>query len=221
VNWRELLGRYVIEVAHMKRLAFVCVVFSVCCTSQAFADSIEVGDLEYNNLFAGVNYFTIDNFTGSNNLGFFPVASNVTFFNSVLTLTDPGGGILVFNLGNIGPGANTTALVSSALSFTEADFAATLDPSSFPLTNGDSGTFIADPSLSFTLLPSSGSTLVAGVDLGTINASPASSPVPEPGTVMLLLAALGAALGLPGRNHFLSGKANHGIELKLFPSIKP
>lgn len=178
----------------MKTLAWASVLLVIVASTTAFADQITVGDVEFNSLFPGVNYFTISNFTGSNNLGFFPVADDVTFDNSVLTLTELGGGTLVFYLGSIGPGANTSAQVSDALSFTQAYFQATLDPSSFSLTNGYSGTFTADPSLSFTLLPSSGSTLVPDVDLGTMDASPAT--VPEPSALTLLLTALGAVLSM-------------------------
>jgi hypothetical protein len=75
--------------------------FLLCCTPQTFAASVVVGDLEYNTLFSGVDDFTIDNFTGSNNLGFFPVADNVSFDDSVLTLTELGGGTLVFDLATL------------------------------------------------------------------------------------------------------------------------
>lgn len=158
-----------------------------------FAKSVTVGDLEYNSLFAGVNDFTVDNFTGANNLGFFPVADNVNFDNSVLTLTELGGGTLTFDLGDIVPGSNTAAQFSSSLLLTQAYFTATLSPASFSLTNGESGTFAADPALAFTLLPSSGSLLAAGVDLGTMDANSASSSVPEPGSPMLLMTGLSTA----------------------------
>jgi hypothetical protein len=203
----------------MKVLIFVGALLSLCYAPKTFANSIIVGDLEFNNLFSGVNYFTVDDFTGSNNLGFFPVATDVTFDNSVLTLTELGGDTLVFGLGDIGPGANTNAEFSDTLSFTEATFSATLHPSSFRLTNGDSGTFIADPSLSFTLLPSSGSTLVAGIDLGTMSASPASSAtVPEPSTLTLWLTALGAVLGLKARRRRLPGGKANGIYAAPLPT---
>jgi hypothetical protein len=180
----------------LKRIAFICLVCSLCCVPQIFADPIIIGDLEYNLLSTGVNYFTVNNFTGTNNLLVFPVASNVDFLASVLTLTEVGGGTLLYDLGDLGPGANISPSFSSALSFTQAAFSATFSADNFPLTNGDTGTFVADPSFSFTLLPSSGTTLVAGIDLGVMSASPASSASPEPGTFALWLTALAAVLGL-------------------------
>jgi hypothetical protein len=155
------------------------------------ADPIAVGDIEFNSLSPGINSFTINNFTGTNNLGFFPVAGNVTFDNVVLTATEADGTVLTFNLGSIGPSTNTDAQVADSLLFTQVVFFGTLDPSTFNLTNGFSGTFAADPALSFTLLPSSGSYLVADVDFGTINASPVPINIPDASTLSLLALILG------------------------------
>ncbi len=163
----------------------------------AMADSVSVGDLEFNNLSPGVNNFTVNNFTGSNNLGFFPVADNVTFDNVVLVATESNGTILTFDLGNLAPGTDTSAQVAGGLLFTQVVFSATLEPSTFTLTNGSSGTFVADPTLSFTLYPSSGPDLVAGVDLGIINAS--SVPEPEPSTFSLFALGLLVVVGLSAR----------------------
>ena len=162
------------------------------------ADSVPVGDVEFNNLSLGVNDFTVNNFTGTNNLGFFPVADNVTFDNVALMATESNGTVLTFDLGDLAPGTDTSAQVADSLLFTEVVFSATLNPSRFSLTNGSSGTFIADPTLSFTLLPSSGSYLAAGVDLGTINAV----PTPEPSTISLF------AMGLFGMAGFRARKRN-------------
>jgi hypothetical protein len=68
-------------------LIFISATGLVLLSLAAMADSVPVGDLEFNNLSVGVNNFTVNNFTGSNNLGFFPVADNVTFDNIVLTAT--------------------------------------------------------------------------------------------------------------------------------------
>jgi hypothetical protein len=179
--------------------AICATVIPVLASITVRASSIPIGDVEFNSLFAGVNDFTVDNFTGSNNLGYFPVADNLIFANSVVTATETDGAVLTFDLGNIGPGSNTSAEVADNLSFTQATFSATLEPSTFTLTNGLSGTFTADPSLSFTLLPSSGSTLVAGVDLGVMDASPtAPTAAPEPNTDLMLFVQLAslAAFGL-------------------------
>ena len=155
------------------------------------ADSIPVGDIEFNNLSLGVNDFTVNNFTGANNLGFFPVATNVTFDNVVLMATESNSTILTFDLGNLAPGTDTSAQVADSLLFTQVVFSATLNPSILSLTNGSSGTFTAKPTLSLTLLPSSGSYLVAGVDMGALNAV----STPEPTTISLFALAL---LGLCG-----------------------
>jgi len=159
------------------------------------ADSIPVGDIEFNSLSLGVNDFTINNFTGANNLGFFPVATNVTFDNVVLLATESNSTVLTFDLGNLAPGTDTSAQVADSLLFTQVVFSATLNPSILSLTNGSSGTFLADPTLSFTLLPSSGSYLVAGVDQGTLDA--VSSP--EPTTLCLLALGLLGMLGVRTR----------------------
>jgi len=148
----------------------------------SMASSVTVGDIELNNLFAGVNVFTVNNFTGSNNLGFFPVADDVVFTDLVLTATESDSTVLTFNLADLGPGSDTTSTVSDALLFTQVVLSATLSPATFTLTNGDSGTFVANPVLSFTLLPSSGSFLVAGTDSGTFDAQ----GVPEPSQLALL-----------------------------------
>lgn len=161
------------------------------------ADVVTVGDIEFDSFSPGLNSFTINNFTGSNNLGFFPVADDVTFDNVVLTATEADATILTFDLGGIGPGTNTDAQVADSLLFTQVVFSGTLDPSTFSLTNGFSGTFAADPALSFALLPSGGSYLVADVDFGTINAT--SAAVPEPSTLSLLALILGILALRAGR----------------------
>ncbi len=171
----------------MKRVFLLLVVTLVLVAQiSAIAETAPVGDIEFDNLFIGVNDFTVDNFTGMNNLGFFPAADSLTFDSSVLRATESDGTVLTFDLGNISPGSNTSAEAADSLLFAQASFSSALDPSSFTLTNGFSGIFDADPSLSFTLLPSSGSTPVAGVDLRTTNASSSSpSPVPKPSTLVL------------------------------------
>jgi hypothetical protein len=171
----------------------------------AMADSVPVGDLEFNSLSAGVNDFTVNNFTGSNNLGFFPVADNIIFDNAVVMATESNGTILTFDLGNLAPGTDTSAQVSDSLLFTQVVFSATLDPSTFTLTNGFSGTFAADPTLSFTLYPSSGADLVAGVDLGAIDAS--SVVTPEPSTISLFALGLLGVAGFRARKH----RTNHRV----------
>jgi hypothetical protein len=182
-------------------LIFILTILALLPTA-ALADSVPVGDLEFNNPSLGVNDFTVNNFTGSNNLGFFPVAGNITFDNVVLMATENNGTVLTFDLGNLAPGTDTTAQVADSLLFTQLAFSATLDPSTFTLTNGSSGTFIADPTLSFTLLPSGGSYLVAGVDLGTIDAV----PTPEPSTISLFAFGLLGMLGVRANKYLATNR---------------
>jgi hypothetical protein len=170
----------------MKRIAGLIAFLVLFSAHPTRAGSIPIGDLEFDNLSLGVNDFTVNNFTGSNNLSFFPVADNLTFDNVVLTATESDGTILTFSLGNISPGTNTNAQFADTLLFTQVVFSATLSPNIFALTNGYSGTFTAIPAISLTLLPSSGSYLVAGVDLGTINAV----STPEPSELLFLAVSL-------------------------------
>jgi len=106
-------------------------------------------------------------------------------------------------LGNLAPGTDTSAQVADSLLFTKLVFNATLDLSKLTLTNGSSGNFIADPTLSFTLLPSGGSYLIAGEDLGTIDASPA----PEPSTISLIVIGLLGLLGVQAKKHVASNES--------------
>src|SRR5437763_1345635 len=111
-------------------------VLSILLPVAAMSASIPVGDIEFNSLFAGVNDFTVNNFTGSNNLGVFPVGDNVVLHNVVLMATESSGTVLTFNLGDIGPGTNTSAQVADSVLFKRVAFTATLNPSIFNLTNG-------------------------------------------------------------------------------------
>jgi hypothetical protein len=88
-------------------------------------------------------------------------------------------------LGNIGPGelldpsSSPVVQFPSIDNFTSALFKATLSPTSFMLSDGTS--FKASASVSADLVPSSGSSLQAGVDLVVINAQPVTV-TPEPGS---------------------------------------
>jgi hypothetical protein len=178
----------------LKAFGYVCGLLFMFCLFSAkriVADDIVVGDLEFNAFSEGVNDFTVNNFTGINNLGFFPVDNNVTFQNVVLTATESDGTILVFSVGDLDPGTDTSSQVPSDLHFSQVVFSAVLSPSSFSLTNGSSGLFTADPKVSFTLLPSSGAYLIAGTDLGVLVASGSpNTTVPEPSTLLLLVTSL-------------------------------
>jgi len=147
---------------------------------RARADSVIVGALVFNvESFGspGTTNFEIDNFTGSNNLGVFPVSDNLVFLNANLALTcgnatcvtDLGGSSAAFVLGDIAPPSATSQAFSAFDEFSQAVFTANFNLTSLALTDGT--TFEGSPSVSFTLLPSSGQFLVAGVDQGTISDS--------------------------------------------------
>jgi hypothetical protein len=74
----------------------------------------------------------------------------------------------------------------STLVFTSASFMATLSPTTFMLAHNSE--FVAGLAVSATLLPSSGSALVAGIDSPLITTQ--SAIVPELGTFILVGAAL-------------------------------
>ena len=185
----------------MKRFSstFVLLLLALLPTA-ALADTATVGDLEFNSYSTGFNDFTVNNFTGTNNLmGAFPVADDVSFDNIVLTATESDSTVVTFNLGDLAPvpGTAVSPTFSSSINFTQVVITATLIPSTFTLT--DSTTFMANPSLTFTLTPTtSGQTiappgpyLVAGQDFGVLNAV-SLSPTPEPSTFIL------SAFGLLG-----------------------
>ncbi len=183
-------------------LASLLIVCFVLAPQSAKADSVTVGALVFNVLSfgsPGTTIFEIDNFTGSNNLGVFPVSDNLVFLNANLTLTcanatcvtDLGGSSVAFVLGDIAPPSVTSQAFSALDEFSQAVFTANFSLTSLALTDGT--TFEGSPSVSFTLLPSSGQFLVAGVDQGTINDL---APVPEPGGLILISSGLAGILAL-------------------------
>lgn len=146
----------------------------------------------------GVNAFNISNFTGAFALPpGFPVSTAVSFNTASLMLTLQGGSTQTVPLGNLVPGPLldssgkplSSLQFSSSMNFMSATFVGILSQTTFLLVDGT--TFVAaSPTLSFTLLPSSGSSLVAGRDLGTLDVA----PVPEPGTLILMAIALAGLL---------------------------
>lgn len=169
----------------------------------------------------GVNTVTINNLTGNPASGGsalppdFPVFDSLFLTNSMVTLSSLsiGGSTVVqdFLLGDIGPGffPDPSGILQfpDTTNFFSATFTATLNQTSFLLSDGS--TFVAaSPLVSVTLLPASGSFLVAGSDLALIDVSPVNvAPVPEPGTWLMLGSGL-VGLWMWGRRK-TSGRMNN------------
>jgi len=185
----------------MKRLLLTCILIMLALLpATALADVTPVGDLEFNNLDPITNYFTVSNFTGASS---YPVLTPVEFDSVILKATESNGTVLTFSLLNpIAAGtADISAHVDSSILFTQVYLTATLNPSTFTL-SADGSTFVADPTLLFTLTPSSGTSLVAFTDFGTIYATGHSlSATPEPSTLSLFVFGLLGMLGLRARKY--------------------
>jgi len=171
--------------------------FLTIATSAAMADSVTVGVVSFDVVNPGAtNAFTVYNLTGPFSLfPDFPVADPLTFTGISLTLTESGSST-PFLLPDAGPGSEQL-LVLNTDSFTQAAFQANLNQSIFAL--GDGTIFQASSGVvTATLLPSSGNDLTPGVDFAylTVSGSPVTIPIPEPSTLLLLLAATPCVLGL-------------------------
>jgi hypothetical protein len=178
----------------------------------ALGDTFNIGLISYDVLIPGdantpgTNVFNISNFTGDPASGGFalppdfPVIDALTFLNSSLTLMN-GGSPLVIPLGDLGPGvlSPTDPLQFPATSlFTGAIFTATLSQTSFLLSDGS--TFVAGSStISAAVLPSSGTSLAAGIDFAVITVS----NVPEPNSALLLGAAAAILIGINRRKEHI------------------
>jgi len=163
----------------------------ILVSTVAPADQIPIGYLSFDEFIAagsgvGINAFNLYNLTGPDwGQAFSPSAfasDGLTFDDASLTVNFQGGSSQVISLGNIDPGilsdssGNPVVQFPSTDNFTSAVFTATLNQSSFTLSDGS--TFVADESISADLLPSSGSSLQAGVDFVTIEAQSATA-MPE------------------------------------------
>jgi hypothetical protein len=178
------------------------VLFVMLFSRSACANILAVGLLSWDPLIPGdagapgVSAFNIANFTGDPNAGgdaippTFPIVSSLRFLNSALVLTSAGGS-QNFQLGDIGPGTFSLPALEfpDSADFSSAVFTASLDTSSFALDGGDLMT--ADSRLVTALmLPSVGSSLVAGNDSILITVSAEPSALPEPSTFHVLSLAL-------------------------------
>jgi hypothetical protein len=173
----------------------------------ARSDIMDIGVLSFDVLIppagvsSGVNAFDIYNFTGDPNLsGYalppdFPVLNFVTLQNASLLFNGTGSPVA---LSDIAPGQLGSApLFPGDTLFTSALFTATLSETVLSLDGG--GTFIADPTISATLLPSSGPDLVAGTDLVVLQATGTLYVLPEPGAAALMAFAIIASLAIARR----------------------
>lgn len=177
----------------------------VLTTGSVHADTIPVGILFFNNLnpagpgSPGVNDFEIDNLTGSlfSLPPDFPVVDSLVFGSLQLMLSGSGGPQTI-PVGDISPGFNTPSSLQfpDSFSFSEAVLQATLSQTSFALSDGT--TFLANSSsLTATLDPASGPSLVPGQDFVVLSVSgEVASGVPEPRYGAYLLVLLGLAIGV-------------------------
>ena len=178
----------------------------------AFCNTVNLGLISFDVFIpsdisiSGVNVFNIFDFTGDLFSGGFalppdfPVTDFLTFLSSSLTLMGSGSP-LVIPLGDLAPGAlsptDPVQFPDTSL-FTEAIFTATLNQTSFLLSDGT--TFVAGSSaISAAILPSSGTSLVVGTDFSVITVSTVSS-VPEPNAALLLGASVVILIGIKRRN---------------------
>lgn len=187
----------------MRRVFLLSLMMLLAPIVTAQADPIDLGFISFDNLIpsdgdvAGINGFTIGNFTGDPATGGFAlppdflVFTPILFSNSTMTVVE-GSTSTSFLLGNLGPGFFlpdalqflTSAQISSATFFAE------IGPLVFTLANGTTYESNA-ATVSATLLPSSGAFLSAGLDLAllTIDADPQVPPptgVPEPQTLLMV-----------------------------------
>jgi hypothetical protein len=189
----------------MKRHIIFMLASVLLASAVARADQITVGLLSFDVFIPssgttpGVNAFDIFNFTGpvyGPTVGPPYAADPLTLDNASLTVDFRGGSSQVIKLGNIGPGelldssGNPVVELPSTDVFTSALFTATLSPASFVLSDGTA--FGARAPISVDLTPSSGSSLVAGVDFAVVNAT----PIPEPNTLVLLGSTLIGIFGI-------------------------
>jgi hypothetical protein len=145
---------------------------------------------------SGTALISISNFTGDFLLGpDFPSLTALTLLDSTLTLNIAGEeDATVLSLGPIGPGIFPVfPELSSAFAITSLTFSANLSTSSFVLEDGT--TFLAGSSaVTLTLLPSFGASVLAPGDVGVLSVT----PVPEPGTISLVVSGL-IAFGVRSR----------------------
>jgi hypothetical protein len=179
------------------------------------ADIGNLGTLSYDELVSGaVNGVTVINFTFNFALPpTFPVLSNVVFMDAQVILTDDTGTAHApVLLGDLGPGVAQPASLEflSTQAFESVEFIATLNTTKFNLDGGL--VFSADTdAIDTILLPSVGTTLVAGLDSApiTVTGSTSLSPIPEPAGWLLLVTVAASLAGHIRRHRHNSLKDSH------------
>jgi hypothetical protein len=189
----------------MRLLPVIATVILLLAPSRAFA--LPIGIVSFDTFIpgsedvAGVNLFTIGNFTGAFSLApDFPVVDSLVLADSEFSATRSDGTTFTVNLADIGPGVvgDPDLLVPDSDLFASATLTATLSSLEFLLADGS--TFEAASSVvSVLLLPSSGSFLAPG-DFAVIDIAPAMTVIPEPST--LLLVGIGLAASWRGHRRF-------------------
>ncbi len=159
------------------------------------AHAVPVGVLSFDNLIpgpGGVNAFNVTNLTGDPGAGGFalppdfPVMTSLSFLAASLSLTLADSSVQTVPLGDIGPGPFSIPALEfpDTTEFLSAILSAVLSQTSLLLDNGSTVDVL--PALTATLVPTVGSVLVAGLDLVILEATPATVPIPEPRTWVLL-----------------------------------
>jgi RHS repeat-associated protein len=181
----------------------MAIVLMVSSSVVAWANSVPIGILSYDVVTPmaggppGINALNLIDLTDAFSLPpDFPVSSTVVFMNATLWVTADAGPPESISLGDVMPGPllNVSGNPLIALEFpsttqiSSVAFTATMSLTDLELATGSA--FTADPTVTATLLPSSGSFLNAG-DVVPVMAQPAgASTTPELPTGKLMFAAL-------------------------------
>lgn len=190
--------RRLVPAALLRQAALITLASLFWLSFQLKADSITVGVVSFDSiippagLLPGTNGFTIYNFTGANSQPGTP-DSPLSFLNASLLLN----GSQSVSLGTVAPGSVQPAALQfpTTEAFTEADFTATLNTTSFTIAGQN---YVATSNqVTADLLPSTPPDLMEGTDFVAIDINAAlaiPSAVPEPNAFWLALGPLASVL---------------------------